>query len=377
MRSEDLNALSEPYTDLRVDIDRRFNSAIGADVPSVTKLTEEIFNDLDEVSLGISWWRLLPDRERILVSDYLYQCVTGIEVNIAEAKLHLMEWTDVREQQNGRVADIVQRDERGRPYVQVPSSVAPVDDLPNRLESLHICGFLRAIGSSLDCLGAVLIGVLGLVVPLRRCDIRKAEKALLKVQSTDAGSKLQADFAIFFEDLKQTVGPLDWLEWADQYRNMYVHRGRRMTFSQIVPRKTTIFDAHGQIIPRTDTVLHLAKYPDRSEVEALVKGPHTTLNEDAEVTLNGIFRSCRELQEHTCENLIKVWGKRRNNPNLIQQPISQWDINIRPCRFTGYEPNTPFNKGDFIISNPIFHRRFVAASIDDAHMRLWNSSPWD
>lgn len=377
MRSKDLEVLRQPYSDSKMDIDRRFNSAIGADIPSVTKLTEEIFTDLDEVALGISWWRSLPDRERILISDYLYQSVTGIEVNVAEAKLHLMEWTDIREQQNARIADFIQRDQWGRTYPKVPSSQAPIDDLPHKLESLHICGFLRAIGSSLDCLGAVLIGVLGLAVPLRRSDIRKAEKALLKIEASDKGSKLQTDFAQFFEDLKQTVGPIDWLEWVDQYRNMYVHRGRRMTFNQLVRRKTTILDAQGQIIPRADTVLHLAKYPDRSEMEALIKGPRTMLNEDAEVTLEGIFRSCRELQEHTCENLIAVWKERRNSPNLIQQPISQWDTNIRPCQFTGYEPNTPFDKGDWIISNPIFYHRFVAASIDDARVSLWNNSPWD
>jgi hypothetical protein len=377
VRKEDLQRLSEPYTESKADIDRRFNSAIGADIPSVTRLTEEIFNDLDEVSLGISWWRSLPDHERILISDYLYQCVTSIEVNVAEAKLHLMEWTDVREKLNKRNADVMQKDIWGRIYPRAPISKAPIDNLPDRLEALHICGFLRAIGSSLDCLGAVITGVLGLNSTLRRTDIRKAEKALSKATASAAGSNLQTEFAKFYKQLKESIGVGDWLEWADQYRNMFVHRGRRMTFSQIVRSDTVILDAQGHVVPRARIVLHLAKYPDRSEVEALIKGPETTLSEDAEITLEGIFRSCRDLHEHTCEKLIAIWNERRNNPNLIQQPASQWDTNIRSCQFSGYQPNTPFSRGDFIMSHPIFYRRFVAASIDDARVSLWDNSPWN
>ncbi len=127
MRQDDIERLSQPYSDPRIDIDRRFNAAIGADIPSATKLAEEIFGDLDQVSLGISWWRSLPVQERILISDYLYQCVTGIEVNVAEAKIHYLEWLDVREKQNKLNAEIIARDTYGRPYAKAPNSKAPID----------------------------------------------------------------------------------------------------------------------------------------------------------------------------------------------------------------------------------------------------------
>src|SRR6267154_1310998 len=88
-----------------------------------------------------------------------------------------------------------------------------------------VCG--QAIGSSLDCLGAIIIGVLGLEAPLRRSDIRSAERALSRVKDTGtAGSKLQVDFREFFEDVSNDTGPEDWLVWDDHYRNMFVHRGR-------------------------------------------------------------------------------------------------------------------------------------------------------
>ena len=76
MRQEEITKLSEPYTDTRSDVDRRFDSVIGADVPSSIKLVNEITTDLDTHSFGISWWQTSV-QERILISDYLYQCAEG------------------------------------------------------------------------------------------------------------------------------------------------------------------------------------------------------------------------------------------------------------------------------------------------------------
>src|SRR5215211_6848539 len=103
MRREDTMKLNEPYTDLRDELDRRFEASIEADVPSAGKLFLEIFHDLDTKSFGISWWGSVPVEERILISDYLYQCAEGVEKNLAEAKLHYLEWFDAREKQNNRI----------------------------------------------------------------------------------------------------------------------------------------------------------------------------------------------------------------------------------------------------------------------------------
>ncbi|HXQ37191.1 MAG TPA: hypothetical protein VN843_24490, partial [Anaerolineales bacterium] len=299
MREQEITKLTEPYTDTRSDVDRRFDSVIGADVPSSIKLFNEITADLDTHSFGISWWQTSV-QERILIGDYLYQCADGIEKNLVEAKLHYLEWLDVRERQNNRIADGIKFNPDGEPYFKHPASQAPIDDLINRMEGLHLCGFFRAIGSSLDCLGAVIIGVLGLDTSLRHSSIDIAERTLLAVKDTGSlGSALQIHFRDFFEDLKKSSGPEDWLEWADQYRNMFVHRGRRITHNQIIPREPRLFDSRGVWIPRASSTLHLAKYPDKSEAEALIK-LDMLLNEDADETLSGIFRSTRELEETTC-----------------------------------------------------------------------------
>jgi len=159
VRQEEISNLNEPYTNPRVEIDRRFNSSIGADVPSASQLVKEIFNDLDEASFGISWWKSVAPEQRILIGDYLYACADGIERNLAEAKLHYWEWLDARDRQNKRIADVIKRYPNGELGIKTPPSCAPIDDMPSKLEELHICGFFRAIGSSLDCLGGAIIGV--------------------------------------------------------------------------------------------------------------------------------------------------------------------------------------------------------------------------
>ncbi len=128
MRTEDINRLKEPYNKKRDDIDRRFHSAIGADVRHAGQLVKDIFGDLDTHTLGISWWASVPTLERPLISDYLYQCAYGIEVNLAEAKLHYMEWLDARDRHNERIANVVYRESSGKLDIKMPSSQSAFDD---------------------------------------------------------------------------------------------------------------------------------------------------------------------------------------------------------------------------------------------------------
>lgn len=175
MRQEDINRLNKPYEDERADLDRRFHSAIGADVPNASNLAEEIFSDLHPTLFGVAWWvTFLPNHERVLISDYVYQCAVGIEMNLAEAKLHYLEWLHTRDQQNERVADMAHITDAGQLVSKLPPATKPMDDIPHNMEKLHICGLFRAIGSAFDCLGAVIVAVLGLPIHLRYADINSA-----------------------------------------------------------------------------------------------------------------------------------------------------------------------------------------------------------
>lgn len=378
MRQEEIKKLSEPYIAPKQGLDRRFESTIGADVPSAAKLVIEILNDLDEQTFGITWWQSVPAEERILIGDYLYQCAEGIEKNLVEAKLHYFEWLDARERTNELIVDSIKIDPTGEPYQKLPPARAAIDELPYKLEAMHICGVFRAIGSSLDCLGGAIIGVLGLKSPLRKNDILRARRDLAKIKNpSKLGEKLQAEFRDFLETEIVSSGPEDWLEWTDQYRNMFVHRGRRLTTNQTHRRGPTLYKATGEEYLRATSTLHLAKHPDMSDVEALIK-KDMVLDEDADVTFKGVFKSCRDLNEAVCERLLSIWQQRRNNPSLIEQPASQWDTNIRACKFDGYDANAEPLNIDLMTSHPIVRHRMLAASVDDAHFAgVWANSPWN
>lgn len=377
MRDEDIKWLSQPYQNRRADNDRRFHSALGADVPSAGNLTREIFNDLSETSLGISWWNSTPVQERALISDYLYQCAFAIEGNLAEAKVHYLEFLHARERHDKRIADAVSVGPNGEPYYKHPPAVAPIDDLINKLESMHVCGFFQSIGSTLDCLGAVIIGVLGLDTRLRISDISRAERALDKLTPTGTpGNKMQLDFKAFFESIKSSSGVPGWLEWSDRYRNMFIHRGRRITYNVMTPRPSLVLDKNGQRRAITSTTMHLVREPDKSDAEGMIKR-NVALNEDAETTLSGIFKSCRDLVEAISERLVEIWKARRADPSLIQQPASQWEANIRLCNFNGYDPNASPLQYDEIYNSHVLLHRFVSCGAVDSKRAIWRNSPWD
>ncbi len=63
---------------------------------------------------------------------------------------------------------------------------------------------------------------------------------------------------------------------------------------EIFDRNVTLYGAKGQLIPCFTTTLHQDKYPDKSEAEAMILND-ISLNEDADVTLSGVFTSCRDL----------------------------------------------------------------------------------
>ena len=378
MRQEDINRLNEPYPTERTNRDRRFHSALGADVPSAAVLASEIFDDLDTTTFGIAWWAsLLPDHERILISDYLYQCASGIEVNLVEAKLHYLEWLDTRDKENERISDMAHITDGGQLISKLPRATKAMDDMPNNMEKLHVCGFFRAIGSAFDCLGAAIVAVLGLPVNLRKTDINNARSTLGRVVDDGTpAARMKTEFRDFLDDVISKTGPEDWFDWTTQYRNMFVHRGRRLMINHLTGREPVLFDRRGFPILRMTTTFHLAKHPDRSDVEATILGP-TMLNEDASVTLEGVFKSSRDLLEIVCERLVAIWIARRNDPALISQPVSQWNSVAKKCAFQGYKPETPPLQMEVFITNPDFYRRMLSSSMDDAHRSLWDGSNWE
>src|ERR1051326_1640033 len=102
IRKQDLDILGRPYrVPLTGTREELFSDAIGARLPNVRILTDEILADLDTTSGGIGWWSGLSWARRVLISDHLISCALSVETNAVEARLHLLEAMGCWEE-NGR-----------------------------------------------------------------------------------------------------------------------------------------------------------------------------------------------------------------------------------------------------------------------------------
>jgi hypothetical protein len=318
MRREDLATLQLAYSESTTK-DERFPNSVGVIQPGIRKLQREVFADFDETRHGVGWWAPHPGTSRrILISDHLLQCITSIEVNLVEARLHMMELRDCDEREDRFMAHAIRHDREGKRSIDVPPRVRPIDDLPHIAAAINIAGFFRAIGSALDCLGAVIVGVLALPTSIVKADLKSVLKIPRKatIPRTD-GEKLQAAFRDEMTRLVANLGPCGWLDWAVDYRYMLVHRGRRFQAKRLARRGAVLFSAYGEPVVLASAIQQLAQDPGLSDVEVLSTGVRPVIEEDATTTLEGLMSSALVLSDRTADNLLDVWASRRATPTLI------------------------------------------------------------
>jgi hypothetical protein len=377
MRQDD-DALQQPYPDA-TPMAERFGQAMGVVLPGVRELHRRVLADLDEKKLGIGWWAPHPGTSRrVLISDHLLACIDAVEKNLVEARLHLLELRRVDEQLDALIAHAVKHDSQGRPFVQTPPRVKPADDLPYALAPLHMAGFFRAVGSALDCLGSSIVGVLALPVSILKADLDRAIGALKKLSaSSSEGGKLQMSFAADLTQQIAAAGPPGWLPWATDYRNMLVHRGRRLELSSLVPRGGNVLGPDERPIMLARAVRLLAQDPALSDVEMLLSmaGTAPVLTEDATTTLEGVMASAQTLCGTASTALLDVWLKRRDQPALLLQPKEQWrDGRSSESRgFAGYKPGMAPFKPDQMVTDDTFLRRLKSAALDDGARKKWDT----
>jgi len=157
---------------------------------------------------------------------------------------------------------------------------------------------------------------------------------------------------------------------------VFIHRGRRYTFNQMTPRPSLIVDKDGRSRIITTSTMHLVREPDKSDAEGFIH-PNLVLNEDAEITLTGIFRSCRDMEEAICERLVDIWRRRRSDSRLIEQPANQWDSDFKSSLFTGYDATAERIEKDMVISSPVMLHRMISSGTVDSHLKMWKGSLWD
>jgi hypothetical protein len=374
MRDVDLEQLKRPYAQPVDGAESpAYKAALGVEIPLVLKLRDAIYNDLDESSFGIGWWKEPDQARRIFISDYLVSCAWTIETNLVEGRLHLLEALGFADEHRRQMADSVKVEGR-LVTMQVPTPKSAADEVTLDLMALHVGGLFRAVGSVLDCLGGLAVGVLALSSRLYKADLDRARAAIDKVlKAQDDPGGLRQSFLTRLDEAIVGAGPAGWLEWATAYRNMLVHRGRRLNQNMLVP-KPSLLRPDGSRIVRTDVVHLLMRDPERSDMETLVDGLVATLTESAELTMSELFKSTVWFAEQVARSLLEAWEARRANPSLLVQPRSQWPDVPRPAgTFQGYEPGRVEVSVSAAMMGPSWIKRLKAASMDGEAKKNWDA----
>ena len=379
MRSSDIARLSS-YIAHGLDANPETRSALDMPLPNIHHLEQAIFEDLKESSpFGISWWDpSLSPSLRILVSDQLYVCTGSAADNLIEAKLHWLEFLDWKDRDDALIPIEVRN---GGPWPGAPRRSNPLQVLTPKILDLHIVGAIRALASALDCLSGTIVAIVALPTNILKADFKGVRRKLINVRNREASNRtkneeIQVQLSKVIDGLIDQHGPPGWVEWMLDYRNMVVHRGRRLHFGQILPSRVLGSDGR---VARAMRHTYLPRDPARSDVEVLrddasVSG--SSLTEDARSTLEGLIDSTSRLVDSTAAELDRIWAWRRQNPTAIVHPESQWGETARSTGFVGYRPGE--SQVDF--SQTILHMhpdmgvRLRAAALDDANRHLWRKS---
>jgi hypothetical protein len=368
MRSQDMTNLKKLFTPSE-DPEIAFPQALGIDTPEVEVLYREIFGDLDEKVFGIGWWAPHPGTSRrILISNYLLECIRSIRTNLTEAALHLLEAVDYWDKEGDFLANCVSIGKDGKPHFEVPKRTSPGEDLARRMATLHAVGFFRALVGALDCLGASVVGVLAIPASITFADLKTTRKILLKSQNP-----IHIDFRTMLDGILLATGPAGWTDWVYDFRNMVVHRGRRVNITQLVPRRVPLLGPDGKVIPRATIAEHLPSDPCSSQVEAFLDNARSpVLTEHAETTLRGALNSVIDATRKTAIELSKVWAFRRKDPIRLTQPKENWPAfpDTQSTGFEGYNPGSvPYNPLEWHAHHDLYRLFSTAALSDDLRPR--------
>jgi len=296
---------------------------------------------------------------------------------MVESALHLLEALDWSDRESDRLANVV-RIEKGSLVVRMPRPQNPLDALGNQMVRLHVAGTVRALAGALDCMAGTIIGVLALPKSILKADFGAVRTLLKKIvaSASTEGERVQANFGVNFERLISSAGPEGWLEWALAFRNMLVHRGRRIELGQFVQRTPVLYGPAGQPVLRARRVTHLPRDPGRSDVEVFLDAPNSPLlTESDDETLHGLIESTKVLVEGTAEELGNVWEWRRTHRDHLVQPAAQWPdrASTESIGFSGYAPGSFKYAPSMMTTHPVVFKRMRAAALDDDARPQWRT----
>ena len=380
MRPADIELLSQRCPDGTVR--STTTRLLGVQTPNWEALERSIFDDfVTEWPYGIGWWAPHPGTSRrILISDQLHACSTSVSTNLIEAGVHWLELLGAVDREDSFQADAI-RIVHGEPQVFPPPRLTPLESLGPDMVRLHEVGVARALSGALDCAAGTIIGVMALPLSILKAGFVGVQRHFERRETgTTEGERRQEQFANHLTETIASVGPAGWLDWVLNFRNMLVHRGRRIEFGQFVRRDPVLVDPSGRPVPRSRVVTHLPLDPDRSDMD-VHREPDLppVLTEDVRQTLEGSMRSVCALVEALGEQLAAEWEWRKEHPGTLTQPRAQWPRVSDPARpnpqplFEGYAPGSHAYRPGVFIAHHDTGRRLLAAALMDHQRHEWRA----
>ncbi|MFF9214017.1 MULTISPECIES: hypothetical protein [unclassified Streptomyces] len=335
-------------------------------IVALLALQEQFHNDLSTEHGGFEWWQdyQLTAGRRVLISDYLMSLPSSVETNLVEAVMH------ARQTKQLRHADGMQWRQRiRRPTANPPWAGRTERDDDRDVEiSAHIAGFFRCVGSVVDNLAGLVIGVAGLRTQITRADVGKLrfEKETPSGLCPEGPGREEQLMLVAVMKNATTSGPNGWWQWTDDMRNTLVHRARRIEVNMYDEKASPVM------------IRPLPRNPKQTDAEARARSGRSLgefLDEDAGVTIAGILDVVIEMTRDTALAAVVTWNKRRQHPQLITQPVEQWpamrqgpEVPFSGCNPTGLPRQRP---GTILAMNPNRARRLQAGKLTDADLQVW------
>jgi hypothetical protein len=287
-------------------------------------LADRLLADFRASDGGFASLAELPMPQRAVVSDQIVGAAQAVPRNLLEARLHE---ADV----NALLVDGVALTE---PTFELHEASTRTD--------MHVVGFFRGVGSTLDCLAAAAIGVARLPLSIRRAGFSH-------VMNLSAETAAQQEAWV---DLKALVDhhagdPQGWLRWTLEMRHALMHRPRLMSLNlpreavaprlalpawvaRQVMRERLRFDPHFRRRPWLPDMQHLAD-------PYLGSLPEAVIAETATQTIRGVFEATNRLTEDMASMLVEML----DDPVVaaIPPPETKWALEDVPdAGFAGFAP---------------------------------------
>ncbi|KIE57794.1 hypothetical protein A946_11220 [Methylacidiphilum kamchatkense Kam1] len=247
----------------------------------------------------------------------------------------------------------------------------------SNLVQLHAVGVARALVSALDCVAAVVVGVLPLKETMEDISFSRLRNNMRNLIE-GLNNVIQQESATRVCNLVSSGQGEEWIDWLRRLRNTWIHRGEQPVF-MVDPN--SLYGPSRAL--RAEVTWRLPEDPYVPEVWRMAlerlqrKEEGSTgflypLREDAVSTFHELLKRSVNLIDAIGKELSEVWDWRRDN--CRNQPVEdQWPIKnrykeaIRKARFKGFAPNAMPSKPLYIVlCHPSDFKRWKTAALVDA-----------